>query len=251
MGKASSSKKVARAAGTGGGRTNRAHTPWTYFSVLAVIVVLGVAFTVTSRQGYEGKLRHKTVANAAVDPKIGGTPWNEGYGVDLCGTFAKPLTKPSTPTGITTAGDGVIHIAPKIKAAAGKNATVGVFASSVGMTLTPNEVRLPGGRSYVNGNDCNGTPARVFVKEYPYAGAPTGVIETADPATIRLANDALLTIAFVPVGQKSKIPPPPASVRTALAKAVSAASAPATTIPTSPTTAPSPTTTTKPKSKKS
>lgn len=49
MGKASSSKKVARAAGIGGGRVHRRQTPWTYFGVIALIVVLGVVGTVASR----------------------------------------------------------------------------------------------------------------------------------------------------------------------------------------------------------
>ena len=42
MGKASSSKKVARAAGTGGGRTSRGRTPWMYYGIIALVVILGI-----------------------------------------------------------------------------------------------------------------------------------------------------------------------------------------------------------------
>ncbi|HLH46472.1 MAG TPA: hypothetical protein VKV25_04870, partial [Acidimicrobiales bacterium] len=127
MGKASSNKKVARAAGISGGRTRRGRRPWGFYALLALVVVLGVAFTVTSRNRYESQLAGKTKSNASVAPTVGGTPWNEAYAVDVCGRFAKPLTVTSTKTGLTTAGDGVIRIAPKVKSAAGKNATLGVF----------------------------------------------------------------------------------------------------------------------------
>ena len=50
MGKASSNKKVLRAASTGGGRTSRGSTPWGWYSVVAVAVVLGTVGIVFSRQ---------------------------------------------------------------------------------------------------------------------------------------------------------------------------------------------------------
>lgn len=240
MGKASSSKKVARAAGTGGGRTNRARTPWTFFGVVVLIIVLGVVLTWTSRHRYEVQLTSKTNSNAAVAPKVGGTAWNEGYAIYACGKFLKPITAKTTSTGITTAGDGVIHIAPKVKAAAGKNATLGVFASSVGLKLTATEIQVPGGKAYVNGDDCSGKQAKVYVKQYSYVGAPKGVIETTNPSSTRLANGALVTLAFVPESQKAKIPPPPKSVQDALTKATT----PTTTTTTTTTTVPSKTTTT-------
>ena len=51
------------------------------------------------------------------------------------------------PYGITTKGDGIIYISPTVKSAAGQNATLGKFASSVGMTLNAAEMQLPGGTS--------------------------------------------------------------------------------------------------------
>jgi len=231
MGKASSSKKVARAAGTGGGRTSRARTPWSFFGVLAVIVVLGVVFTVTSRSAYESSLAGTTAKNAKVAPTVGGTPWLEGYAVDVCGHFEAPISAKSTKTGITTDGNGVIHIAPKVASAAGKNATLGVFAQSVGMVLTADEVKLPGGKAYINGDDCGHLQADLYVKQYPYAGAPKGTLVKQDPATIRLADDALVTIAFVPPSQKDKIPAPPASVQRALTASISEAVSATTTTP--------------------
>jgi hypothetical protein len=233
MGKASSSKKVARAAGTGGGRTTRTHTPWPYVGLIAVIVVLGVAFTITSRSGYENKLASTTNSNAAVAPTVGGAPWNEAYVVDICGKLSASIKAPTTRTGITTDGNGVIRIAPKVKSAAGKNATLGVFASSVGMKLAANQLQLPGGKDYVSGDDCGSKPAQIFVKQYGFVGDPIGVLQKQDPKSVRLADDALVTIAFVPPADKGSIPAPPAYIQDNLKK-IQAAST--TTTPTTATT---------------
>ncbi len=235
MGKASSSKKVARAAGIGGGRVNRRSRSWGYTLAIAVVVVIGVALTYTSRQSYQAKLANTTARNAQVAPRVGGTAWNEGYAIDVCGKWQKPIDRPHTKTGISTAGNGVIHVAPKVAAAAGKNATLGVFASSVGLTLSGNQVRLPGGKDYVSGTNCGSRPAEVFVKQYAFAGAPTGTVLNQDPRTVRLQDQALVTIAFVPQADKAKIPSPPAYVQKNLDKVVAAA--------TSTTTAPASTTT--------
>lgn len=230
MGKASSSKKVARVAGTGGGRINHRSRSWGYTVVIVVIVVLGVALTYTSRRGYVQHLANTTAANAKVAPKVGGTPWNEAYAVDVCGKWQKPIDKPVTKTGISTAGNGVIHIAPKIAAAAGKNATLGEFANSVGMTLSGNQIQLPNGKDYLSGNNCGSQPAEIYVKQYAFAGAPTGTVLKQDPRTVRLQDQAMLTIAFVPRSEKGKIPAPPAKIQKNLEK-VAAAATPTTTTP--------------------
>ncbi len=235
MGKASSAKKVARVAGTGGSRIHRKNRSWGYTLAIAVVVVVGVALTYTSRQSYLHKIDATTAANAKVAPLVGGTPWNEGYAVDICGKWQKPIDHPKTSTGISTAGNGVIHIAPKVASAAGKNATLGVFASSVGMTLSANQVQLPGGKDYVSGAYCGSRPAEVFVKQYAFAGDPTGAVLSQNPISIRLADQAEVTIAFLPHVDKAKIPAPPAYVSKNLAKAL-AATTPTTTVPSSTTT---------------
>jgi hypothetical protein len=241
MGKASSSKKVARAAGTGGGRTNRGSTPWTYVGMIGLIVVVGLALTFTSRNRAHDRASAASSANATTAPTVDGTAWNEAVAFYICGTFQADIKVTSDSEGITTA-NGVIHIAPKVKAAAGKNATLGEFAKSVGLTLTGSELQLPGQKKYVNGDDCAGHPAKVYIKQFAFAGATVGKVATQDPPDIRLADKAMLTIAFVPPAQKSKIPAPPSSVQAALKTAVT----PTTTTTTTTTTTPSTTTTTKP-----
>lgn len=242
MGKASSSKKVARAAGTGGGRTAGGRVPWNYYGVIALIVVLGVVGTAWSRHA-----RNTSIAsNGNVPPTVGGTPWHEALAVDACGTFLPNIRTTRDPVGLTTNGDGVIQIHPFTKAAAGKNATLGKFASSIGFTVNSAQLQVPGGHIYHSGDTCTSGPfkgqkAQVFVTQFAFAGDTHGTLLRQDPGTVRLVDQALLTVAFVPSSAKGSIPPPPASVQAALKATAAAAtppvSTPPVTTPTTPTTA--------------
>jgi hypothetical protein len=252
MGKASSSKKVARAAGISGGRAYRRHTPWGFFGVIALIVILGVAGTVASRQR---RLNQINSAGASQEPKVG-TVWNEGYAVYECGKFAPAIsTKSPNPEGITTRLAGVILIAPNTNSAAGKNATLGKFASAVGMTLNAAELQVPGGKLYQDGDSCQGKPGHVYVKQYNDVGDTTGKLYNGaskpipqlpklDPRNVPLANQALLVVAFVPSSQASNIPLPPKYVYTNLQSVAAQSTTSTTTAPT--TTLPKTTSTTKP-----
>lgn len=229
MGRASSSKKVARAAGIGGSRVHRRQTPWTYFGIIALIVVLGVVGTVTSRQRRDGEIN-----NAGNTAPTVGTVWQEGYAVYVCGKFLPAIsTKAPNPEGITTRNAGIINIDPTVKAAAGKNATLGKFADAVGMKLNAAELQVPGGHLYLDGNTCEGKAGHVYIKQFAgttdtvgdlYNGAKNQ-LPKLDPAQVPLVNDDLLTVAFVPSSAVSSIPAPPSSVDTALESLEAAAQA--------------------------
>jgi hypothetical protein len=240
MGKASSSKKVARAAGTGGGRTHRGRTPWTYFSVLALVVVLGILITWTSRDR-----RLSQINNRGDTPPTVGTVWNMGYGVYECGKFAPAITHARNPQGITTGnGDGIIHIHPTTKAAAGKNATLGKFASAAGMKLNAATLQVPGGKLWLDGDSCQGKPGHVYTKVFAFAGDKVGTLQNVDPRNVPLSDQSLVTIAFVPESAKNSIPPPPQYVINNLNK-LAATSSTSTTTPTPATAQPTPSTTVK------
>lgn len=253
MGKASSNRKVARAAGIGGGRTYRGRTPWTYFGIIALIVVLGVVGTVTSRDRRLSLINNQ----GGSDPKVGAT-WHEGYAVYECGKFVPAITKANDPQGITIQANepGVILVQPKVKAAAGHNATLGKFSAATGMRLNAAELQVPGGTLYQDGAKCGSQPGHVYVKQFGYAGATVGKLYNGrkgqlaklDPRDVPLKDQLLLTIAFVPASDASKIPPPPDYVNTNLnASGAASTTTPTTTPPTTPsTTVPRTTSTTKP-----
>jgi hypothetical protein len=227
MGRASSSKKVARAAGTGGGRTHRGRTPWTYYGVIAVVVILGLLVTWASRDR-----RLNQISGAGSTAPTVGTVWNEGYAVDECGKFQPAITHAKNPEGITTGdGTGIINIHPTTKSAAGKNATLGKFSDAAGMKLNAAELQLPGGKLYLDGDTCQGKTSHVYVKEFAFAGDTTGTLQSVDPRNIPLQDQSLLTIAFVPASEKDSIPPPPAYVTTNLNKLAATSPTPTTTVP--------------------
>ncbi len=254
MGKASSSKKVARAASIGGARSRHRRTPWGYYGVIALILILGVVGTVASRDR-----RLNQISNAGNTAPTVGTTWNEGYAIYACGKFLPPIsTKSPDPQGITTRQPGIINIHPTTKAAAGKNATLGKFASAVGMTLNAAELKVPGGGLYQDGNTCEGKPGHIYIKQFAYIGDTVGQLYNGaknqlpklDPRSVPLQDQALLTIAFVPAQDASKIPPPPKSVTDALSKLSASSTSTSTTLPTSTSTTtkpatPTPSTTTK------
>src|SRR5579875_2466563 len=170
MGKASSAKKVARAAGIGGGRTSRGRRPWAYYSVVALIVVLGVVGAWQSRNNRLAQIN----ANGTGSPPAVGSTSEAAFAVDICGKFQPNIKPTKDAVGLTTNGDGIIHMHPYTKAAAGKNATLGLFASSIGLTLNAAEVQMPGGHLYLNGDKCGGTPAYVAIRHFLYPGDTVG-----------------------------------------------------------------------------
>lgn len=275
MGKASSSKKVARAAGLGGGRAYAKRPAWGYFFGVFLLLVLGVVGVYNSREYRDSKIN----AAGTVPPTVGQTPpWFEGYAIDECGKILPPITTDKDPYGITTKGDGIITVSPFVKSAAGSNATLGKFASSIGMTLNAGELETPGGRLWQDGNTCEGKPGHVYVmtwaspaelpqngvlqdaKGFPTAaGAPNaqGLEDTCSPdcdSGVLLENDQLVTIAFLPApkhGKTPEIPQPPASVISKLTNEVSTGGttttvAPTTTVPPSTSTTVAGTTTSAP-----
>lgn len=223
MGKASTNKKVARAAGTGGGRTNRGRTPWTYYGVILLIVALGVLGTWSSRSH---RINSLNAADSTTPPTLNATGYYSAYAVDICGKIEANIATPKkNPVGITTQGDGIVHISPTKNSATGAHATLGVFASSVGMKLNAAELQLPGGKLYTDGESCEGKPGHIYVQHFAYAQDKTGSLETTIVTNIHLDNSNMYTIAFLPSTKKNSIPTPAASVITTLTSLEAAATA--------------------------
>jgi hypothetical protein len=223
MARQDSGKWVARAASTGGGRSYRGQMPVKWYGSLVLIVVIGIVSIVYSR--YE---RQHPVAGT---PPAIGTKWYASLAVDVCGTVQPNL--PSNPNstsnpGLHTDGDGVIRIEPTKSADAGNNATLARFVSDYpNFALTSNSLTIPGEKAHTNGEKCPkltpdaGKSGKVEIKVWPPAQPPgsTAATTSSDPTAIKLGNDQLITVAFVPTG--SSIPKPTAAAITAMLQAVS------------------------------
>jgi hypothetical protein len=218
---------------------------------VAILVILGLIGVYNARED----LDHKNAAAAKYPPKVGlATAWHEGFAIDECGKILPNIKTNKDPEGLTTKGNGIIYIKPTKKAAAGHNATLGRFASDIGMKLNAGELQTPGGKLYQDGDNCEGSTGHVYVEVWSNPAEPQsdGVVQTTKNADnlcqpdcdagALLRDDQLVTIAFLPAGKDNKpptnIPLPPKTVISALAQVEQAT----TTTTTAPTASPSTTT---------
>ena len=192
-----SSKKVARAARTTGGRTARGAKPWGWYSAMALVVVLGTLGVWSSRND-----RINNATSNTESPKVG-DHIHAALGVYECDHFADNVKDNGRdPLGIHTHGDGIMHIHPFQKTAAGKNATLKVFADTVGMKVNATSFKLPGeGKTYRDGQKCKGKTGEVVF----YVN---GKKRTGNPASYKPNDRDLLVLAFAAKGEDvPKIPP--------------------------------------------
>ena len=203
MGKASSSKKVARAASTGGGRTSRGRTPWLWYTSMSLVVVLGTFILWISRSDLD---------RAAADPPvIGRDHWHAAWGVYVCDKFIPDLGDVGPDRlGIHSHRDGLIHIHPFASRSSGKNAKLGIFMDQVDVKLSRTRLDLPNRDPLVSGTSkCGDKTGKVRVVTWKNPGDEAGVDASGDPNDIRLRQAQVLTIAFVADG--TDVPKPPSS----------------------------------------
>jgi hypothetical protein len=202
MGRASSSKKVARAA-RAAGRPGTGRN-WLWPAAVVVLVGLGITLVVISRD---------SGTNPAEASPTFGDHWHAAYGIYTCDAFADPLADQNgDANGIHTHEDGLIHIHPTSTQATGDNAKLSVFAEETGLGLEDDRLEIPGGDTFVEGEDeCDGKPGIVQVAVWDDPSDETPEIVTEDVADIKLGENQVLTIAFAPEG--TDLPKPPTAVR--------------------------------------
>jgi hypothetical protein len=165
---------------------------------MALVVVVGTTGIVFSRQQRQDKLNPAT----GVAPMVAKDHWHAALGTYICDKFEPNIPNNNKdPYGIHTHGDGVIHIHPFVQSAAGHNAKLKVFAQTVEMTLKADTLKLPGGKTYRDGEKCNGKAAEVqmFVNNNRVSG---------NPAEYQLKERDLIVLAFAPrTADIPKIPP--------------------------------------------
>ena len=228
--------------------------PVNWYAALLLIVLVGVGSVVLARY-------HYAKGAPATQPIVGQT-WHAALAFDICGQAQPALT--ATPSGsasgLTTTGSGVLLIAPKTGSEAGKNATLGKFATeNATVKLSNTSVQYPGGVLYKNGQTCaKGTPDAgqagvVRVRSWTLSPGQKSGSEvkelggqySSSPASLRLRNSQLITVGFGP--SSKSLPKVPSATELALLQVVTGAAAPVTTTtlpPTTTTTGASGTTTT-------
>ncbi len=226
MARGSIGRAVARAARTGGSGKGRApkQTPLGFYTTLVVVVLLGIAGVAFSRYEVAHPSTATTNRGAAV-----GDQWLVAYAFDLCGKLEpNPPTNPNKPApGIYTTGNGLIQVAPKTKADAGSNATLGRFVTQYpGMELSATSVGYPGMKVMDNGTLCGTKPGKVTVRVFSSLADTVGKAVGGNPANLLLSNGSLVTIAFVAAG--TTVPRPPSAAALAAAATTAPTTAPTT-----------------------
>lgn len=204
MGKASSSKKVARAARAGSTSKGPERRELGFPLAVAVTVILGSALVLYARSDDA----------SAVEPKIG-THWHAAYGIYNCDKWEAPVAdNGQDPHGIhthdqdATAEGGIMHVHPFDGSAAGSKATMGVFFDTLGVKVSNDKIELPNGVVLENGAKCGDKDAVLQVVRFAGgSGAATldsynqTDVYTKDFGKIRYRGDReAFTIALLPAG---------------------------------------------------
>ncbi|CAN5587569.1 hypothetical protein BH18ACT1_BH18ACT1_16470 [soil metagenome] len=200
MGRASSSKKVARAA-RAAGRPGTGRN-WLWPLAVFALVAIGVSLVVVSRPE----------SQASASPGFG-DHWHAAYGVATCGDFAAPFADArGDANGIHTHEDGLAHIHPSSSAATGDNANVGTFAEEVDLGVDDDRLDLPGdgdaGKAFAEGEDeCDGEPGIVQAAVWENPGDEEAEIVTEGIADLKFEDGSIVTLAFAPEGADIAKPP--------------------------------------------
>lgn len=219
MGKASSAKKVARAARAGGSRRPGQRRAIGFPFLLIVIVVLGVSLVVFARSSRDANASPRS---GPPPPQGDGEHWHAAYGLSFCGEFIRTgddalVDFGADTLGIHTHGDGVVHIHPFLDGAAGRNARLQIFFNQVGVEMTDSTLTLPGDETWDENEDTcqvdgESVPGQLVIGKWfdpqdAADGERPNEVFTDDFGDIRFEADReYYTIAFVPEGELEDIP---------------------------------------------
>jgi hypothetical protein len=205
MGKASSSKKVARAARAGGRVKGVRQRNLGFPAAIVFIIVLGVALV-----GFAWNDRSNEAASEA--PVANVDHWHAAFGFYTCGEWQPNLPEFENPgRGTHTHSDGVVHIHPFAESRSGDNATLMNFLDDAGVNLTDTELRI-GDQEWVEGEtECDGEQGEIVVAQWLDVqntdDNPAIITDNFDDIRFREDGEGY-TIAFVPEGQTDDIPKP-------------------------------------------
>lgn len=209
MGKASSAKKIARAARAGGRTSARQPRSLLFPASLVAVVVLGLSLVVYARAERRAEAR-------SAFPQLG-DHIHTAIGVNVCGEFKGALPEFMTPVGIHTHGDGLIHVEPTSELAVGSNAVLDRFIGDArdegGLDIELSADRLNYlGETYEEGvTECEGVEEpQLRMGYWSDAGSETPEVTTGDFGDRLLTDDgAALTLYFG--APDADIPKPPST----------------------------------------
>ena len=196
MGRASSSKKVARAAKAAGRPGTKKSYAWPVG--IGLVVLLGVGLIAASAAGRD---------SGGTAAPILGDHWHAAYGVNVCGEWLPPLSDVvPDETGLHTHEDGLIHIHPFSTRYTGDRATLNAWGETVGVEVGESSLTLPD-RELTDGDDCGGEPGVLQVMTWDSPADTEGQVVDGDPGDYAFVDGEVITISFQPEGAAVEKPP--------------------------------------------
>lgn len=193
MGKASSSKKVARAAKAAGRPGAKKSYAWP--TAIGAVVVAGVVLIVASFGG----------SSDNEPPRIG-DHWHAAYGVYNCDAYLAPFgDEAGDRTGIHTHQDGLMHMHPFASRVTGEGANLAAFGEDVGMDIDDDSLDGPG-IDVENGDECGGEPATVRLLVWDNPGDAEPQVITEDIADHDPDDGSVWALVFAPDDAEVPIP---------------------------------------------
>ena len=221
MASSSSAKKVARVAAKSGsgkpaGASAGSGRNWMFGIGIVVIIALGIGVVAMARSENGGLGDNTTPPKANLQNGDPFDHWHAAFAIEVCGTELDPLQDgPTDVQGIHTHGDGLIHIHPFTRTAAGKRATLSRYFKQVGLTVTDTGFELPDGMTMEGGattvtegeTECAGEPGELVMAHWENAATAAGTkpdkIYRSGFGDVRFTEDlGAYTLAFVPKGSE-------------------------------------------------
>jgi hypothetical protein len=195
MGKASSSKKVARAAKAAGRPGAKKSYAWP--AAIGGVVILGVLLVILSFGG----------TSDAVAPRVG-DHWHAAYGVYKCDAFVSPFPQEAQDQfGIHTHGEGLMHIHPFTSRVTGTRANLDAFFKDVGAKVSDTSITSESlGLDVKNGDKCGSKAGHVELWEWTSPTDEKPKVVTKDIKKYNPQNQSIWVLAFVPAGTKPTLP---------------------------------------------
>jgi hypothetical protein len=215
MGKASSAKKVSRAARTGGRVSSGQPRSLLFPSVVMLVLVLGISLVVYARND------RNSHQNKGV-PQLG-DHIHEAIGFDVCGDFLPDIQTFESQIGIHTHGDGVMHIHPFSQLGVGANATLGRFLKDahdegkLDVSLSDTTLKLQGTTAKEGKTKCKGvTDPELRVAYWPDVenGNTKPQVTTGGFSKLPITKDGAGYTIFYG-DRKAAIPKPPSAANLA------------------------------------
>ena len=234
----SSTKKAARLAQTGGGRTIRFQGGTVFPLAVAITLIVGLALIAYARQSQP--------AADATPPQLN-DHWHMAYGFYLCDTWyvlegaleerdsaGNLANRNYLRTTIHSHDDGVIHWHPYTTVATGKRAVLNIFLDNYGVEVSDTALRFPEtpgldnqfqmltsagtptavASEWIEGETtCNGEPAELSVVKWDYTSDldSAGQRYIANTGQIHIDHDGMsFAIMFAP-RDTPKVKPPTAA----------------------------------------